>query len=121
MYTLAMQGCVVTSTGFEKEAKSAIQKRVEMMGGIYANAFTDQVTHLVARVVRSAKYDVALRKETPIMTDEWVEKVFMNKNNIIWQELPSSKLKGHNGRASLPVNASPMATKQTDEVALPHE
>ena len=42
MYTLAMQGCVVTSTGFEKEAKTAIQKRVEMMGGIYANAFTDQ-------------------------------------------------------------------------------
>ena len=42
MYTLAMQGCVVTSTGFEKEAKTAIQRRVEMMGGIYANAFTDQ-------------------------------------------------------------------------------
>ena len=46
MYTLAMQGCVVTSTGFEKEAKTAIQKRVEMMGGIYANAFTDQVTRV---------------------------------------------------------------------------
>ena len=45
MYTLAMQGCVVTSTGFEKEAKTAIQKRVEMMGGIYANAFTDQGTN----------------------------------------------------------------------------
>ena len=75
MYTLAMQGCVVTSTGFEKEAKTTIQKRVEMMGGIYANAFTDQVTHLVARVVRSAKYDVALKKETPIMTEEWVDKV----------------------------------------------
>ena len=75
MYTLAMQGCVVTSTGFEKEAKTTIQKRVEMMGGIYANAFTDQVTHLVARLVRSAKYDVALKKETPIMTEEWVDKV----------------------------------------------
>ena len=75
MYTLAMQGCVVTSTGCEKEAKTTIQKRVEMMGGIYANAFTDQVTHLVARVVRSAKYDVALKKETPIMTEEWVDKV----------------------------------------------
>ena len=74
MYTLAMHNCVVTSTGFEKEAKSAIQKKVEMMGGIYANAFTDQVTHLVANVVRSVKYDVALAKETPVMTDEWVDK-----------------------------------------------
>ena len=33
------------------------------------------MTHLVAKVVRSTKYDVALQKETPIMTDEWVEKV----------------------------------------------
>ena len=80
MYTLAMQGCVVTSTGFEKEAKTAIQTKVQMMGGVYANAFTDQVTHLVARVVRSTKYDVALNKETPIMTDEWVEKVGVLSN-----------------------------------------
>ena len=91
MYTLAMQGCVVTSTGFEKEAKTTIQKRVEMMGGIYANAFTDQVTHLVARVVRSAKYDVALKKETPIMTEEWVDKVTGTKTEHLENLISASK------------------------------
>lgn len=50
MYTAAMRDCIVTSTGFEKENKTKIQKLVEQMGGIYANAFHDGVTHLVADV-----------------------------------------------------------------------
>jgi dihydrodipicolinate reductase len=50
VYTVAMFNCVVTSTGFEKEEKAALQKKIERMGGIYANAFHDGVTHLVTKV-----------------------------------------------------------------------
>ena len=50
MYTAAMMDLVVTSTGFGKEAKKDIQSKVEKMGGIYSNAFTDSVTHVVADV-----------------------------------------------------------------------
>lgn len=52
MYTAALRGCVVTSTGFSREKKSELQLRIERMGGIYANAFHDGVTHLIAEVGR---------------------------------------------------------------------
>ncbi len=76
MYTATLRGCVVTSTGFERERKARLQLQVERMGGIYANAFHDGVTHLVAEVVKSPKYDVAIRKEVPIFTEEWLEKLW---------------------------------------------
>ena len=97
VFTVAMLNCVVTSTGYEKEEKAEIQKKVEMMGGIYSNAFHDGVTHLVTKVrkgnkerqqgknhinlcvfqiVRSNKYCVAVDKEIPIMTEEWIEQVW---------------------------------------------
>ena len=49
--------------------------KVERMGGIYSNAFHDGVTHLVCNEVRSKKYDVAVLKEIPIMTSDWVHQV----------------------------------------------
>ena len=52
MYTVAMEGMVVTSTGFQgKEDKKEVQKKIERMGGVYSNNFHDGVTHLVAKVL----------------------------------------------------------------------
>ena len=53
MYTAAMRDLVITATGFEKEAKARLQKKIESMAGVYANAFHDGVTHLVAEVNKS--------------------------------------------------------------------
>ena len=51
MYTVAMEGMVVTSTGFQgKDDKKEVQTKVEKMGGLYSNNFHDGVTHLVAKV-----------------------------------------------------------------------
>ena len=51
MYTVAMEGMVVTSTGFQgKDDKKELQNKVEKMGGLYSNNFHDGVTHLVAKV-----------------------------------------------------------------------
>ena len=52
MYTVAMEGMVVTSTGFQgKEDKRELQTKIERMGGVYSNNFHDGVTHLVAKVI----------------------------------------------------------------------
>jgi len=44
---------IVTSTGFPREKKDQIKREVELMAGIYSNAFHDGVTHLVAAVSRT--------------------------------------------------------------------
>ena len=76
MYTASMQSLIVTSTNFSKEQKNELQLKVERMGGIYSNSFHDGVTHLVVRLAKSRKYDVAMSKDVPVMTAEWVEKVW---------------------------------------------
>ena len=51
MYTVAMEGMVVTSTGLQgKDDKKELQTKIERMGGVYSNNFHDGVTHLVAKV-----------------------------------------------------------------------
>ncbi|XP_071748981.1 DNA topoisomerase 2-binding protein 1-A [Lepeophtheirus salmonis] len=81
MFTAAMKGLIVTSTGFEKEKKAEIQKLIESMSGVYSNTFHDGVTHLIAAVVHSPKYSVAVEKEIPIMTEEWVRNVWKKSQN----------------------------------------
>lgn len=71
-----MRNLIVTSTGFNKDRKAELQLTVERMGGIYSNAFHDGVTHLVASMVRSRKYEVAVAKEVPIMTADWIDTVW---------------------------------------------
>ena len=94
----------MTITGFpSKEEKEALKLKIERMGGIYANAFHEGVTHLVAdvsqhfnfwekqkivfvktgkrdtrnfQVCRSRKYDVAMAKDIPVMTSDWVDAVW---------------------------------------------
>jgi hypothetical protein len=51
------------------------QVLVERMSGVYSKNFHDGVTHLVAGTVVSEKYTVAVGKEIPIMTAQWVEEV----------------------------------------------
>ena len=51
------------------------------MGGIYSNAFHDGVTHLVAKMVKSRKYEVAIQKEVPVMTEEWIDLVWDKSRN----------------------------------------
>ncbi|XP_040581730.1 DNA topoisomerase 2-binding protein 1-A [Lepeophtheirus salmonis] len=76
MFTAAMKGLVVTSTGFIKEKKGELIGLIERMSGVYSSTFHDGVTHLVAAVVHSPKYSVAVEKEIPIMTEEWVLQVW---------------------------------------------
>ena len=49
---------------------------VERMAGVYSSSFHDGVTHLVTVKALSQKYNVAVRKEDPVMLPAWVEDVW---------------------------------------------
>ena len=76
VYTTAMRGLIITTSGMELTEKKRIKKMVERMAGIHSNAFHDGVTHLVASTTRSQKYEVAVEKEIPCMLAKWVEDVW---------------------------------------------
>ena len=69
MYTAAMMGLVVTSSGLDKTQKERIKLLVERMAGVYSAALHDGVSHLVLVTVKalSQKYNVAVKKEVPVM------------------------------------------------------
>ena len=76
MYTAAMRGMVVTCSGLDKQQKENMKNLVEKMAGVYSSTFHDGVTHLVTNKAMSAKYDVAARKEIPVLLSSWVEEVW---------------------------------------------
>ena len=76
IYTAAMRGLNVSFSGLDPNVKKELKILVEQMSGIYSKNFHDGVTHLVAGAVGSEKYNVAIEKETPIMTVGWVREVW---------------------------------------------
>ena len=59
IHNMAMRNLVVTSTGFEKEEKAEIQKKIGQMSGVYSNDFHEGITHLVIKTTGSKKYQVS--------------------------------------------------------------
>ena len=76
LYTAAMRGLNVSFTGLQPAVKKELRVLVERMSGVYSNNFHDGVTHLVAGSVGSEKYNVAVGKEIPVMTEAWVREVW---------------------------------------------
>ncbi|XP_037091305.1 DNA topoisomerase 2-binding protein 1-like [Pollicipes pollicipes] len=76
LYAAAMRGMVITSTGFQKLEKTRLQRLVKLMSGVYSSDFHEGVTHLVAGVVASPKYQVAVTREVPVMRAAWVDRVW---------------------------------------------
>ncbi|XP_027237421.2 DNA topoisomerase 2-binding protein 1 isoform X2 [Penaeus vannamei] len=87
IHNTAMKGMVVTTTGFEKDVKAELQMLVERMAAIYSNNFHEGVTHLVANAVGSKKYIVAVEKEIPVMTGEWVQAVWKAVNRDFREDI----------------------------------
>ena len=86
VFTVAMKGLVVTSTGCSPQEKKEIQERIHFMGGIYTSAFLGNVTHLIVKSVAdfSLKFKVAIEKDIPVMSTKWVEAVWTSsvKENV---------------------------------------
>ncbi|KAK7027481.1 hypothetical protein SK128_007595 [Halocaridina rubra] len=76
IHNISMHRMIITLTGFEKEKKEIFRNIITRSSGIYSNNFSDSVTHLVADTVGSPKYMVAVEREVPIMTGEWLTSVW---------------------------------------------
>lgn len=78
VFTVAMKGLVVTSTGCSAQEKKEIQEKVQFMGGLYSSAFIGNVTHLIVKSVAdfSLKFKVAIDKDIPVMVPKWVDAVW---------------------------------------------
>lgn len=84
LYTVAMRGLIITSTGFSEPLKSQIIEKIQSMGGTYSGEYRLSVTHLVAYQLGSAKYEKALESGVPVMSERWVENVWKEscKRNV---------------------------------------
>lgn len=87
IHNTAMKGLVITTTGFDKQEKTSLQTKVERMAGIYSNNFHEGVTHLVVKSVGSKKYIVAMEKEMPVMTGEWIHSVWEAVNKDFREDI----------------------------------
>ena len=78
VFTVAMKGLVITSTGCNTQEKKDIQEKVQFMGGVYTPALSGNVTHLIMKSVAdfSPKFKVAVSKDLPIMVPSWVDAVW---------------------------------------------
>jgi topoisomerase (DNA) II binding protein 1 len=78
VFTVAMKGIIVTTTGCTPQEKKEIQEKVQYMGGLYSSAFSTNVTHLIVKSVAdfSLKFKVAIKKDIPVMIPNWVDAVW---------------------------------------------
>ena len=78
VFTVAMKGLVITTTGCTAQEKKEIQEKIQFMGGIYSSAFLGTVTHLIVKSVAdfSQKFKVAIQKDIPVMIPKWVDAVW---------------------------------------------
>ncbi|KAK0202902.1 hypothetical protein DFS33DRAFT_940575 [Desarmillaria ectypa] len=67
-------GMVICATGIQD--KPALFKKAIELGAQTASAFTDRVTHLVAKDHGGAKYNCALQLKIPILQPEWITECY---------------------------------------------
>ncbi|ELU14128.1 hypothetical protein CAPTEDRAFT_176435 [Capitella teleta] len=76
-----MDQLVICFTGFKaKEDLSRLADLVHHMGGSLRKDFSCRVTHLVANCTSGEKYRVAVSMGAPVMTEEWVFKVWDHRD-----------------------------------------
>ena len=76
VFSSAMRGLVLTSSGLDAAEASRYKEMVEAMSGSWSASLHDGVSHLVTATVLSEKYRVALSLGLRVMTGSWVEQVW---------------------------------------------
>ncbi|XP_069689282.1 DNA topoisomerase 2-binding protein 1-A isoform X2 [Periplaneta americana] len=76
IFTTAMRGLIVSTTNFAGQEKEDLINKIEYMGALLAPKLIKGTTHLVARNVLSTKYEKAVEKSLPVMTEKWVISVW---------------------------------------------
>ena len=76
VYSLAMTGTLVSCTSIAKPLREKLKQLIEHMNGVFARDLTNEVTHLVAGEVGSAKYASAAKLRKPVVLPSWVEEAW---------------------------------------------
>ncbi|RWS17380.1 DNA topoisomerase 2-binding protein 1-like protein [Dinothrombium tinctorium] len=87
--SLCMRSIAVTITGFNKQRKEELIKKIELMCGVFSNELKTGVTHIVAYNAMSNKCRAARGQDFKIMTDKWIDdcweqcktKIFLANSN----------------------------------------
>ncbi|XP_045200186.2 protein ECT2-like isoform X2 [Mercenaria mercenaria] len=82
-YCFSMQGLKVCFTGFKEKADLChFVDLVHYMAGNVRRDFKSNVTHLVANVIGGEKYEYAVGLGTPIMSRDWLNRVWTERDMI---------------------------------------
>ncbi|ESO86405.1 hypothetical protein LOTGIDRAFT_61738, partial [Lottia gigantea] len=82
LYCSSMNGLVICFTGFKKrEQLCHLVDLVHHMAGSVRKDITSKVTHLVANCTGGEKYRFAVSIGTPIMSEDWVYRVWAERDN----------------------------------------
>ncbi|XP_033759920.1 protein ECT2-like isoform X1 [Pecten maximus] len=83
LYCTAMQGVITCFTGFNRREELApLADLLHHMGGSVRKEITTKVTHLVANSTEGEKYRFAVSFGTPIMSSDWLYRVWEERNNL---------------------------------------
>ncbi|KAG9015315.1 hypothetical protein FRB93_013015 [Tulasnella sp. JGI-2019a] len=69
-----LEGIVICCTGISD--KPTLLAQAKELGALHSNDYTDRITHLIANVAGSAKYQCALERNTPIMEPAWISRTY---------------------------------------------
>ncbi|CAH1781349.1 unnamed protein product [Owenia fusiformis] len=93
LYCMLMQHLILCFTGFKvKEDLSRLADLVHHMGGSIRKDFSSKVTHLIANCSGGEKYRLATSMDTPIMMEEWVNKLWSFRHDIEKNSLDSEMM-----------------------------
>lgn len=81
VFTSAMQDLVISTSGMSIDNKRQIEQLVLWMGGFYVDDLSTSVSHLVASIVTSKKYESAKITGIKVMHPDWVKDVWNRSKN----------------------------------------
>ncbi|OAF68920.1 hypothetical protein A3Q56_03334 [Intoshia linei] len=96
IFSLTLNGLIICCSTMDEERRNNIYNKVEMMGGLFSQALTENVTHLVSAISGSKKYYVAINYNKKIMSPTWVEKLWesvCDYRDPKYNEFPFSEMK----------------------------
>ncbi|GAB4844132.1 hypothetical protein Ancab_037439 [Ancistrocladus abbreviatus] len=82
---LAMDGVKVLASGFDKDEKGKLEKLVTAMGGVLHTKASLDISFVIVKNVRAAKYKWAVHVKKPVVTINWLYQCW-NEHRVVPQE-----------------------------------
>lgn len=77
IYSIALEGTVMTSTGFPAEELAVLRRRVQYLGGGFTLDMTSDNTHLIAHRIGGGKWENALAYRRPVLKPSYIREMWL--------------------------------------------